>query len=162
MSQGFFRPPEPVVFDDLRAESWRNFKSAFEFFMKVTGIAKESEEVQVASLMNLIGEEGRKIYTTFKWNTGEDKDKLDDVIKKFDSHCTPLTNVTYERYKFFTRIQKEHESTDEYLIDLRLMMKTCEFTTTKDLEDSLLRDKLVIGCNDPELRERLLREHNIS
>jgi hypothetical protein len=39
---------------------------------------------------------------------------------------------------------------------------TCEFTSTVNLEDSLLRDKLVIGCNDAELRKRLLRENNIT
>ena len=67
----------------------------------------------------------------------------------------------YERYCFFTRTQREGESVDEYITDLRLLMKTCEFATTLDIEDSLLRDKLVTGCTSHQLRERLLREMNI-
>jgi hypothetical protein len=127
--------------------------------MKATGIEKETEDVQVACLLNLIGDEGRKIYSTFQWAVGEDKDKLKDVLKKFNGYCIPLINVAFERFKFFTRMQKDGESVDEFLTHLRILMKTWEFTSTVNLEDSLLRDKLVIECNDAELRERLLREN---
>jgi len=157
-----FRPPENINFDKDRAQAWEKFKEAFNYFSKATGIYKEKDEIQVASFMNLIGEQGREIFSTFSWSPGEDKDKFADVIKKFDQYCVPLVNVVYERYKFFSRKQKMGESIDEYLTDLRLLIKKCEFSKTVNIEDSLLRDKLVMDCNDDKLRERLLRENNIA
>jgi hypothetical protein len=48
------------------------------------------------------------------------------------------------------------------MTELRLIIKTCDFASCVDIEDSLLRDKLVMGCSDSSLKERLLRENNIS
>lgn len=158
-----FRPPDSITFDDNRAASWKRFKCDFLFFIKATGVIKETEDVQVASLLNLIGSEGRDIYSTFKWEPTEDKEILNDVVKKSDDYCFPLiNNVVYERYRFFNRNQRDGEYIDEYLTELRMLIKTCEFATVKDIEDSLLRDKLVTGCNDATLRERLLRENNVT
>jgi hypothetical protein len=162
MSTSFFRPPDPISFDDSRSIKWNKFKAAFQYFIKATGVIKEDKDVQVATLLNLIGAEGQDIYSTFKWGTGEDKDDLIDVYKKFDNYCTPLTNVVYERYCFFNRKQNDGESINEYMTSLRLLMKSCEFATVTDIEDSLLRDKLVTGCSNPGLRERLLRETNVT
>jgi hypothetical protein len=61
----YFRPPEQMVFNENRAAQWMKFKA--------TAIHKEDEDVQVACLLNLVGEDGRDIYSTFKWNTGEDE-----------------------------------------------------------------------------------------
>jgi hypothetical protein len=157
-----FRPPEPIAFDENRAISWRSFQSDFMYFMKASGLQKADEEVRVASFLNLIGKEGRDIFATFQWKTGEDKNKLADVMKKFEDYCIPLTNVVFERYRFFSRIQQEGETIDEYLTSLRLLIKSCEFATVADIEESLLRDKLVMGCKDTSLKERLLREANVS
>jgi hypothetical protein len=143
-----FRPPEPIAFDENRAISWRSFQSDFMYFMKASGLQKADEEVRVASFLNLIGKEGRDIFATFQWKTGEDKNKLADVMKKFEDYCIPLTNVVFERYRFFSRIQQEGETIDEYLTSLRLLIKSCEFATVADIEESLLRDKLVMGCKD--------------
>jgi hypothetical protein len=92
MSRMYFRPPEPITFDENRALTWKTFQSSFEIFIKATGIEKETEDVQVVCLLNLIGDEGRKIYSTFQWAVGEDKDKLKDVMKKFNgSYSVPFS-----------------------------------------------------------------------
>jgi transposase InsO family protein len=158
----YFRPPEQMVFNENRAAQWMKFKQAFQCFIKATAIHKEDEDVQVACLLNLVGEDGRDIYSTFKWNTGEDREKMKDVLAKFDAYCSPLKNIVYERYRFFSRNQKDGESIDDYMTELRLIIKTCDFASCVDIEDSLLRDKLVMGCSDSSLKERLLRENNIS
>ena len=65
----------------------------------------------------------------------------------------------FERYKFFSAIQKSGVSFDQYLAELHTLSKACEFG---DLRESLVRDRIVCGIPDNGLRERLLRESNLT
>ena len=68
-------------------------------------------------------------------------------------------NVTYERHRFFTRNQLQGESIDQYVAELRTLEKTCEFGS---ISESLVKDRLVCGVQDTRLRERLLREMDLT
>ena len=61
----------------------------------------------------------------------------------------------YERHKFNTRDQAADESLDEYVTNLRRLAASCEFGNVKD---QLIRDRIVLGICDDNLRSRLLRE----
>ena len=76
------------------------------------------------------------------------------VLLKFEEHCEPKKNVSYERYKFFSRAQESGESIDQYVTILRKLCETCEFGT---LKNSLIKDRIVLGVNNTKTRERLLR-----
>lgn len=84
---------------------------------------------------------------------------LDVVLAKFEAHCTPKKNETYERYMFRSRVQLHNEPFDSFLTALRLKAQFCGFGT---LKDSLVRDQIVFGVEDKKLRERLLRETDLS
>lgn len=80
-------------------------------------------------------------------------------MTQFDKHCNPQLNETVERYKFFVRDQGQNESIDRYVTDLRVLASTCNFG---DIKDSLIRDRIVCGTQSPAMRERLLREQNLT
>lgn len=82
-----------------------------------------------------------------------------EVIKKFDEHCSPKKNETYERYVFRSRIQSQGESFDSILTDLKLKAKTCNFGV---LAESMIRDQTVFESDDKKIRERLLRETELT
>ena len=71
---------------------------------------------------------------------------LDAVITKFDEFCIGETNETYECFNFNSRQQKEGETVDQYMTALRTLAQTCGFCNC--LQDSLLRDRLVLGIAD--------------
>ena len=48
---------------------------------------------------------------------------------------------------------------DQFVVDLRTQARNCEFG---DQEDFMIRDRVVLGCSDKSLQERLLREANVS
>ena len=73
---------------------------------------------------------------------------------KFEEHCEPNKNVSYERYKFFSRAQESGESIDQNVTILRKLCETCEFGT---LNNSLIKDRTVLGVNNTKTRSRLLR-----
>ena len=101
-----------------------------------------------------IGAKGRDIYSTFTFEPDADKHVLGRVVEKFDTYCQPRKNLN-----FFTCRQTSGQRFDDYVTELRQRSKDCEFG---DICDSLIRDILIIGITDNRLRERLLREANLT
>ena len=108
--------------------------------------------------LHTIGDDALKVFNSFGLSD-EDKTKLSVIKGKFQQYCTPRKNVVYERYQFGKLVQTSGESIDAFVTTLRLRSKSCEFG---DQEESLIRDRLVIGCNDSRVQERLLREPDLT
>ena len=60
---------------------------------------------------------------------------------------------------FNTCSQRDGETTDQYVTDLKTKAQTCEFG---ELKDSLIRDRIVCGICCDKTRGRLLREPNLT
>ena len=101
---------------------------------------KKSEAVQVATLLTVIGEEARDMYSTFTgWEDEGDKAKIKAVLAKCAQYCQPRKNIPFERYRFNRRMQEPGESYDQYCTALRKLAESCDFQTVKPEE--LLRDR---------------------
>ena len=59
-------------------------------------------------------------------------------------------NKVYERHRFWSRNQGNGELIDQWIKDLRMKAKLCEFG---DQEDLMIRDKIVFSANDECQRE---------
>lgn len=156
------RPPAELVLEGgpaSRADLWRKWLRQFRVFLKASGVSKESSDVQASLLINLIGPEGYDIYSTLKFKAEKDNEEVEKVIDAFNEYFGTKTNVIMVRFKFFTRIQEKGESIDEYVTALKLLSQRCEF---EQLEDSLVRDKIVCGVADSALRDRLLRADDLT
>ncbi|XP_064476830.1 uncharacterized protein K02A2.6-like [Ornithodoros turicata] len=111
---------------------------------------------KVALLLHVAGEEAQEVYQTFDLPEGT---SFNEALRKFEDYCIPKKNETYERYKFRIRIQEEGETLEAFYRDLRIQAKSCAFAT---LEDSMIRDQIVYGITNKKLRQRLLRETDLS
>ena len=58
----------------------------------------------------------------------------------------------------FSRRQSEEQCFDNFVTKLKKLSKECEFS---DLQNSLIRDMILIGITDNHLRQRLLREPDL-
>ena len=56
-------------------------------------------------------------------------------------------------------MQKEGQTFQNFVTELRQLSEDCEF---QDLKDSLIKDMIICGIVDNQLRERMLREPNIN
>ena len=63
------------------------------------------------------------------------------------------------RHKFFTYWQHEGQNFHDFVTKLEKLSSECEFET---LHDSLIKDLIVCGTNDDSLKERLLRESELT
>ena len=105
----------------------------------------------------MVGEDALNIYDTFTFQDNE-MNKIQILIDKFDQHFSPQKNLTYQRYLFNTCSQNGRPVAN-FLIDLRNNARTCEF---EDLQNSLIRDRIVRGIDDKNIREGLLRDNNLT
>ena len=80
------------------------------------------------------------------------------IIEKLRNHFTPQRHVLFERFKFNSANQEPDETIKSYVVRLRRLASRCEFG---HLEDSLIRDRLVIGTTDRKTRDKLLQERPV-
>uniref|UniRef100_A0A1Y1JV53 RNA-directed DNA polymerase n=1 Tax=Photinus pyralis TaxID=7054 RepID=A0A1Y1JV53_PHOPY len=153
-----FKPPPNLVFDQQLNKNFEKFKNAFDIYMEASGLSTAEEKRKIAIFLNVAGEEAQEVYTTLGL-TNEQKAKYDEVIKAFQEYCKPRNNETYDRFKFFSRNKNTEETYDSFIKDLKVLAKPCNFG---DQEDSLIRDRLILGITDVVLQERLLRQTKLT
>lgn len=65
------------------------------------------------------------------------------------------TNLLYERYRFFERCQKSHETIIEYAEEIQRLAKCCAFDV---LEQSLIRDRVIFGIKDKKMKSQIIKK----
>ncbi|XP_059060190.1 uncharacterized protein K02A2.6-like [Achroia grisella] len=156
------RPPSELCLDGSpvsRADAWQRWKTQFKLFLKASGVHKEEPGVQASLLINLIGADGFDIYETFTFESDEERDDINIVLKKFDIYFGVKINITLARYNFFSRNQEQGETISQYVVALRLLSKNCAFAS---LEEELIRDRIVCGIRSGVVRDRLLRAEDLT
>ncbi|XP_014675600.1 PREDICTED: uncharacterized protein K02A2.6-like [Priapulus caudatus] len=127
--------------------------------MAASGGAMKDDAIQTAIFLHVIGEPALEVYNGFTWAEAGDANDLAKIRLKFKDYCIPRTNVTFERHRFFTTVQKPGETIDHFVTELRTRAKTCEFGI---LQDGLIRDRVICGIPSNTLRQRLLREEKLT
>lgn len=81
------------------------------------------------------------------------------VMNAIREHVLGQVNIIVERNRFWKRQQSEGESFNDYVMQLRDLMRTCKFC---EHSEDLLRDKIVLGVRNPETVKRLLAQPDLS
>ena len=132
--------------------AWSNYEIAAR--LKDHDNPDANKSLRTATLLTCIGSDALDVYDGLDFESEEQKTDIDIVIQKLQSYCIGETNEIYERYRFNKRDQELNESVDAYVTALRTLAKTCNFGA---LEDSLIRDRIVIGVKDNQARKKLLQ-----
>ena len=158
------RPPPLLQLSDGNScsltEEWRLFKQKWQNYSVIAHVDKQPNSYQVALFLHTIGDAALKIYNGFVFTTADDARTVQEIITKFDDYAIGAVNLTYERFLFNQRIQKDGETFDHFLAALRTLIKTCSFC--EQCVESLLMDRIVIGIRDAEIQKALLKESNLN
>jgi hypothetical protein len=111
--------------------------------------------VQVATLLNVIGDEALEIYNTFELKTAQRK-SLTVVMSEFEKYCNPKKNEIFSLYKFFQRKQHDGEKFDNFLVDLKKLIKSCKFDN-----NGMLLFQLVMGVENTQMRQKLFEKDDL-
>lgn len=171
MAGAYVQRPGPV---NMRAGNveveWNRFKQKFEIFLIATAQANLDQERKWAVLMQEAGDEALEIYNAFKSSlvtramNAENQEVVTDnsrnyeaVTAAFDTYAAQKKNLTLLRERFMARNQRAKEPLLNWLTDLKNLIKPCEYCTGEDktLEDSLIKDRLVLGLNNKRLKDTL-------
>lgn len=152
-----FKPPEELrIHASNKAAEWQRFKQRYEVYAKASGLSTKDADVQAATFLHLVGSDAHEVYNTFEFASDSDRADPTKLKEKFAAYCTPKKNITLERHALFTRRQRAGESLDDFVTDLRLQARHCDFPASSD---SIIRDCIVMGLRDQKLRERLIQEN---
>ena len=84
-----------------------------------------------------------------------------EIIKLLRNYLSPQASEMAEQHKFYTRIQEEGETIQEYIAELRNITTHCNFSCPKckaSTIDTHLRAQFVRGVKDNSMRQRLLQQ----
>lgn len=141
-------------------ENWKLFKQRWDMYALLSKLQAEDTRIQVATLLQYLGDDALKVYNGFQFDTSESERTVKEIIDKFDQFAIGEINVTYERFMFNTRNQQEGETFDKFYSELQTLVKTCDYCNT--CRSSLLKDRIVIGINDSSVRTDLLKIRNLT
>ena len=158
MAENRIKPPTLDLSVD-RYAAFQAWNEKWQDYVMLTGLAEKAPEYQAAMLRYTFSEETRMIYESLSLKEEEKKD-AQQILEKMKSFSKGIVNETMERHTFNNREQHEDELFDDYLTDLRMLMKNCNFC--ENCIDGLLRDRIVNGIRDDVVRKTLLSEKKLT
>ncbi|XP_022825032.1 uncharacterized protein LOC111355399 [Spodoptera litura] len=136
-------------------DDWRLYVERLEQYFLVNKIP---DNLQVPTLITVMGAESYELLVNLCTPEKPKSKTFTQITEIMEKHLQPKPSELAERYKFRHRKQKEGESISEYTAVLKKMSKTCEFGSS--LEESL-RDQLVCGITNENIRQRLFAESKL-
>lgn len=130
------KPVDELVLDGNMSENWRKFKRNYNIFETAARVNTQTDDIKIATFLNSIGPNAVDLFDSFTLTPAQ-RAVYDTVVAAFETYCNPRKNVIYERYKFNQRNQRDGEKFDEFLVDLKLLSRYCDFGAA---ESELIRD----------------------
>ena len=106
--------PTPLALIGDVASNWKTFKQRWELYCEASGASSYEEKRRACLLLHVIGEDAVKVYNNFVFTNEDDKYKVQPIIDKFNAYCNPKKNETFERHNFFTRVQRNGETIEQF------------------------------------------------
>lgn len=154
-----FRLPPPLVLSGNTGENWRRWIQRFNIYMTATGSDSKTEKVKIAILLHALGEEALEVYNSLSVELEGENETMQDIVTAMEKYCLPRKNIVFERHQFWAYPMLDAINIDKYVTELKQKSKDCEFGST---ESDMIRDKIVFSISDQRLKERLLRETNLT
>ena len=139
------------------AETWRKFKLRLQYYLEGKFAKNQlTNDRKIGTLLTCLGEKGIDILESF--DLAEKPESYEELILLFDGHFNPRKNVIYERFEFNQIIQQPSQRVDDFILALKTRAASCEF----EERDNMIRDRLVVGVVDAEVRRQLLRKSDLT
>lgn len=90
------KPPEPLNWTGNVDCEWRTFKQRFNLYLQALGLDNKPDARKIALLVTVAGPQAVEVINTFVFAERDHKDQFDKVVEKFDNHCSPKKNETFD------------------------------------------------------------------
>ena len=130
----------------------------FERYRQALGLCDKAEVSRVNALVYAMGYQAEDILTSFRLSEADGK-KYGVVKEKFESYFIKRRNKIYERTRFNQRKQLPGEPADDFITSLYCLVEHCGYG---ELQDEMIRDRIVVGLQDAGLSEKLQLEPKLT
>lgn len=138
-------------------EDFDDYKERLDHLLTINKVVEN--KMKVSYLITLIGPESYKILKSLTDPEKPDTKTYEELIAVFEKYFKPKVNIIAERFKFYKRNQKMHESISDYIVELKTLAQSCDF---KAFLEEALRDKLVCGISNESIQQKLLNETGLT
>ncbi|XP_026332221.1 uncharacterized protein LOC113239427 [Hyposmocoma kahamanoa] len=137
-------------------QQWLHWRKTFENFLQESrpttesGQMDHSDSVKLKLLINYVSLTIYKMIASCKTYLC--------AISTLESIYVKPKSIIFARHKLTTRTQQLDESIDQYVQDLKLLAKDCDFkaVTAQENESDSIRGAFIAGLRSPQIRQRLL------
>jgi hypothetical protein len=141
---------------DAHKEEWIAYTERLEEYFQANEIKQGRHR---AVLLSVCGAATYQLIRNLLAPTKPSSKTYKQLVKLVQDHINPRPSIIVERFSFHTRRQREGESINDFVADLRKCSEHCKFGNTLD---DMLRDRLVCGVRNTQLQRRLLAEQDLT
>ncbi|XP_058840279.1 uncharacterized protein K02A2.6-like [Topomyia yanbarensis] len=153
--------PPPLCLEGDMEENYTFFESNWKNYAVAVGMNEwpESEnKKKVSFLLSVVGTDALKRYFNFELNEAQ-KVSPETVLEAIRAKVVPVRNIIVDRLDFFSAIQIQTESIDEYVSRLKVLGKPCRFGA---LEQDMMVFKIVTSNKWSNLKTKMLTMPDIN
>ena len=141
---------------DSETETIAPYLERLHMYLTANGI---EEDKKVSVLLTVIGAKTYGLLRSLFSPVLPQEKTYEELVARLKSHFSPDPVVTFERYQFYGRKQRDGEPVAEFLAELRRLSVTCKFGAF--LEEAL-KDALVFNIHSQAVQRRLFAERNLT
>ncbi|XP_062698860.1 uncharacterized protein LOC115268956 [Aedes albopictus] len=139
-----------------RGTSFNDWYTRMTYFFQVNNVEEKNKLAYFITMSGpVIFAEIRLLYPAGNFEQAS----LGDIVSKLKNRLDKTDPDMVQRYKFATRVQNPDESTEDFILNLKLQAEFCGFENYKQVA---ILDRLVAGIRDKNLRQRLLSEEKLT
>jgi transposase InsO family protein len=131
-------------------EDFFMYKRRLDIWMTVNKVTAEDK---ANVFLALVGPSVFEVVTNMCFPANPSTKSYDDLVKIAENHYQTVRNTVTERVVFRERKQKPGESISQYIVELKMLSRHCEYG---DALPENLRDAFVSGLSDLPVRRKLL------
>jgi len=140
----------------LKEDDFNSWIERFELYVTLNEINSHKKQLL---FLTLLGNDGYTLLRDLCTPSKPIEKKYDDLKSLLTNYINPKPNLITERYKFKERRQAANETIIQFITGLKKMSEHCEFGTVLD---DALRDQVIWGIRDSNIKKRLLSEGSLT
>ena len=146
----FFRPAY-LEAAGVPSMPWANWLRLYDYFIVGSGLNNSVDGLRLAVLFGSLGTEAARVASDLTDATTP----YDETIRRLTERFGERQSLIFARTNFHRRVQETGEDILSYVTELRRLASYCKFGA---VEHENVRDRLVAGCLDEKIRDRLILE----
>ncbi|KAG8179018.1 hypothetical protein JTE90_011965 [Oedothorax gibbosus] len=140
---------------DQAVETWSEYVERVNCFFDANDV---KDEKKASIFLTIVGPVVYKLLRSLVAPATVKEKTFTQIIDVLNTHYSPAPSEIVERFRFNSRARQAGESVATFVSELRRLSEVCNFGDTLD---TMIRDRIVCGIQNPEIQRRLLSEKDL-